>query len=71
MHVPGEPAEAGDEVGERARPRVVVVGQDERKEIVDRSVLDDEAAIHERFAELHLRIEDDGALDGGRGEADA
>ena len=53
------------QVSEPARPRVLVVRQDEGEEVVDRSRLDDEAAVHERFAELHLRIEDDGALDGG------
>ena len=71
MHVPGQAAEAGEQVGEPARPRVLFVRQDEREEIVERPVLDDEAAVHERFAELHLRVEDDGALDGGRGEADS
>ena len=70
VHAPGQAAEAGQDVREPARTRVLFVRQDQREEIVDRPVLDGEAAVHERFAELHLRVEDDGALDGGRGKAD-
>src|SRR5581483_2884907 len=69
--MPGEMAEARDGAGDRARPRVGVVRDDERKKVVDRAGLDGEAAVHERLAELQLGVEEDRPLDRLRCEADA